>query len=78
MKVTDDGLGHLIAETAYDGDNMVFKNTYTKPAEPEKPDDTGAVKTGDSSTILPVIIALAAALIAIAAVVVIMIRRRRR
>lgn len=78
VKVTDDGLGHLIAETAYDGDNMVFKNTYTKPAEPEKPDDTGAVKTGDSSTILPVIIALAAALIAIAAVVVIMIRRRRR
>lgn len=84
VTVTDDLQGHLVATVTGEGGNelnMTFNNKYTKPAEPQNPDDDGtpkAVQTGDTTPIIPAVIAVLVSLAAIAAVVVIIMRRRRR
>lgn len=89
VTVTDDLQGHLVATVTGEGGNelnMTFNNKYTKPAEPQKPDDNTppadgtpkAVQTGDTTPIIPAVIAVLVSLAAIAAVVVIIMRRRRR
>lgn len=84
VTVTDDLQGHLVATVTGEGGNelnMTFNNKYTKPAEPQNPDDDGtpkAVQTGDTTPIIPTVIAVLVSLAAIAAVVVIIMRRRRR
>ena len=84
VTVTDDLQGHLVATVTGEGGNelnMTFNNKYTKPAEPQNPDDDGtpkAVQTGDTTPIIPAVIAVLVSLAAIAAVVVLIMRRRRR
>ena len=86
ITVTDDGNGSLSASVDTGDKNLVFTNKYTKPAEPQKPDDNTppadgtpkAVQTGDTTPIIPAVIAVLVSLAAIAAVVVIIMRRRRR
>ena len=87
ITVTDDGNGSLSASVDTGDKTLVFTNKYTKPAEPQKPDDSSAapadgtpkaVQTGDTTPIMPAVIAVIASLAAIAAVVVIIMRRRRR
>ena len=87
VTVTDDGNGNLNASVDTGDKALVFTNKYTKPAEPQKPDDSNAapadgtpnaVQTGDTTPIIPAVIAVIASLAAIAAVVVIIMRRRRR
>ena len=87
ITVTDDGNGSLSASADTGDKALVFTNKYTKPAEPQKPDDSNAVpadgtpkavQTGDTTPIIPAVIAVIASLAAIAAVVVIIMRRRRR
>lgn len=86
ITVTDDGNGSLSASVDTGDKNLVFTNKYTKPAEPQKPDDNTppadgtpkAVQTGDTTPIIPTVIAVLVSLAAIAAVVVIIMRRRRR
>lgn len=87
ITVTDDGNGSLSASVDTGDKNLVFTNKYTKPAEPQKPDDSNpapadgtpkAVQTGDTTPIIPAVIAVLVSLAAIAAVVVIIMRRRRR
>ena len=85
--MTDDGNGNLNASVDTGDKALVFTNKYTKPAEPQKPDDSNAapadgtpkaVQTGDTTPIIPAVIAVIVSLAAIAAVVVIIMRRRRR
>lgn len=76
VTVTDNGDGTLTAEIDNGGKELVFKNTYTKPAEPQKPEGPGAVQTGDASSMVPAAAAGMTALIAMAAVVV--LRRKKR
>ena len=87
VTVTDDGNGNLNASVDTGDKALVFTNKYTKPAEPQKPDDSNAapadgtpkaVQTGDTTPIIPAVIAVIVSLAAIAAVVVIIMRRRRR
>ena len=87
ITVTDDGNGSLSASVDTGDKDLVFTNKYTKPAEPQKPDDSKpapadgtpkAVQTGDTTPIIPTVIAVLVSLAAIAAVVVIIMRRRRR
>ena len=86
ITVTDDGNGSLSASVDTGDKNLVFTNKYTKPAEPQKPDDNTppadgtpkAVQTGDTTPIIPAVIAVLVSLAAIAAVVVLIMRRRRR
>lgn len=40
ITVTDDGNGSLSASVDTGDKNLVFTNKYTKPAEPQKPDDS--------------------------------------
>lgn len=76
VKVTDNGDGTLTAEIDNGGKEIVFNNTYTKPAEPQKPEEPGAVQTGDTSSMIPAAAAGMTALIAMAAAVV--LRRKKR
>lgn len=69
ITVTDNGDGTLTAAVDDGGKDMVFKNTYTKPAEPQKPQEPGAVQTGDDLSMFPAGAAAAAALAVMAAVV---------
>ena len=87
VTVTDDGNGNLNASVDTGDKALVFTNKYTKPAELQKPDDSNAapadgtpkaVQTGDTTPIIPAVIAVIVSLAAIAAVVVIIMRRRRR
>lgn len=88
VTVTDDGEGHLVAKTAYDGDAApVFTNTYTPPTpsggsdEPGTPGGPGGgssmAKTSDALPLFAV-----AALVIVAAVAVVgsvyALRRSRR
>ena len=86
ITVTDSGEGYLTASVDSGDKGLVFTNKYTKPAEPQKPDDSKpsddgkpkAVQTGDMTSIIPAVFALIVSLAAIAAIAAFAIRRRRR
>ena len=85
ITVTDNGKGSLIAEAAYaDGRTPQFVNTYTKPQDPVKPEqpaptvkpqNPGAVQTGDHNSFAGT---LGMAALALAAAAGIMLRRKKR
>ncbi len=85
ITVTDNGKGNLIAEAVYgDGRTPQFVNTYVKPQDPVKPEqptptvkpqNPGAVQTGDHNSFAGT---LGMAALALAAAAGVMIRRKKR
>ena len=85
VTVTDDGAGHLVAKTAYDGDAApVFTNTYTPPTPPGGSDEPGGsgggssmAKTSDAMPLFAVAALVIVAAIAVAGSVYALRRSRR-
>lgn len=91
VTVTDDGEGHLVAKTAYDGDAApVFTNTYTPPTPPTPPggsDEPGTpggpgggssmAKTSDALPLFAVAALVIVAAVAVAGSVYALRRSRR-
>lgn len=88
VTVTDDGEGHLVAKTAYEGDAApVFTNTYTPPTPPGGSDEPGSpgdsdggssmAKTSDAMPLFVVAVLVIVAALAVAGSVYALRRSRR-